>query len=60
MLFIADKEPNTIWRGNYYLAGMRLGKYSLVDGKVMIRIPRMYDENTHSKYTKHKSKQVSK
>ncbi|MEM2923778.1 MAG: hypothetical protein QW560_05140 [Candidatus Nitrosocaldus sp.] len=47
LLFIADKEPNTIWGDNYYLAGMKLGKYSLVDGKAYgPEYPEGIDENT--------------
>lgn len=40
LLFIANKEPNTIWGDNYYLAGMKLGKYSLVDEDLWIGIYR--------------------
>ena len=32
LFFVADKEPNSIWEDNYYVAGLHLGKYSLTDG----------------------------
>ena len=32
LFFVADKEPNSIWGDNYYVAGLHLGKYSLSDG----------------------------
>jgi hypothetical protein len=33
MVFVNDKEPHTIWGDNYYVAGAKLGKYELRDGK---------------------------
>lgn len=35
LVFVNDKEPNTVWGDNYYTAGMMLGKYSLVNGKAI-------------------------
>lgn len=33
VVFINDKELHTIWGDNYYVAGAKLGKYKLREGK---------------------------
>lgn len=33
LFFVADKEPDSIWGDNYYVAGLHLGKYNLNDGE---------------------------
>lgn len=33
LVFVADKDPTSIWGDNYYVMGMKLGKYSLANGK---------------------------
>lgn len=33
LFFVAEKEPNSIWGDNYYVAGLYLGKYNLNDGE---------------------------
>lgn len=35
MVFVNEKEPHTVWGDNYYVSGLKLGKYSLVDGKAV-------------------------
>lgn len=32
-LFVAEKEPDSIYGDNYYVAGLELGKYNLNDGE---------------------------
>lgn len=47
LVFVNDKEPNTVWGDNYYTAGMTLGKYSLVNGKAVgPEYPNGIDETT--------------
>lgn len=33
LIFVGDKEPESIWGDSYYVAGLELGKYSLSNGK---------------------------
>lgn len=35
LLFVADKEPDTVWGDHYYVAGLKLGKYDLANGKAI-------------------------
>jgi hypothetical protein len=35
LLFVADKEPDTIWGDHYYVTGLKLGKYDLIHGKAV-------------------------
>lgn len=32
LIFVADKEPQSVYGDNYYVAGLKLGKYSISDG----------------------------
>ncbi|MBI5145781.1 MAG: hypothetical protein HZA84_01010, partial [Thaumarchaeota archaeon] len=32
LVFLADKEPESVWGDSYYVAGVTMGKYVLVDG----------------------------
>lgn len=46
LVFVADKEPKSIWGNNYYIAGLKLGTYDLVDGKAIgPEYPRGIKEN---------------
>lgn len=46
LVFVADKEPESIWGDNYYVAGLKLGKYGLVNGKAIgPEHPRGIEEN---------------
>lgn len=33
LIFVPEKEPESIWGDNYYVAGLQQGKFSLVDGQ---------------------------
>lgn len=62
LLLVADKEPDSIYGDNYYVAGLQHGKFTLDDGQAINKDSNrnISEKSLEDKITKAKTKQTGK